>query len=130
VTLFGRRIRRLPLVLLGLLTAVVLGLWAVDGPAVLVGFVGFVLLVLFIMGRSLVSQTIRQGPAWSEDAQQSRDEVSEAAAQLSELRAQRERGEISAAELEARAAEILDTESFAEASRAIEQDDEGDDDPK
>jgi len=127
VSLFGRRIRRLPLLLLGVLTAVVLGLWAVDGPAVLVGFVGFVVLLLFVMARSVARRALRQGPAWSEGAQRSRDEVSEAAARLTDLRAQRERGEISEAEFQRRADEILDTESVTAAKRAVEREAETDD---
>jgi flagellar biosynthesis/type III secretory pathway M-ring protein FliF/YscJ len=122
VSVLGYRIGPGPIVATAVLTLVVLLTWLLNlGPSVLIGAAGFVVILLYVVTQGVVRQTLRRGPVWDEDAQQSRHETTEAAAELAELRRQRDRGDLSSAEFERRADNLLDTDSVATARQYIEQ---------
>jgi len=115
------RFRSLPVVLGGLLLVVVaVSEVAGVGPTGLIATGGFAFLLLVVLGRYGARRWRRRGPTWSDDAQASRAEATEAASDLAALREKRERGELSDAEFAARVEETLDVDSVAEAREAVE----------
>lgn len=115
-----RRLRSLPVVLGALLLVVVVGVseWFGIGPTGLIAVGGFALVCLVVLGRYAARRWRRRGPTWSDDAQASRAEASEAAADLADLRAKRDRGDLTDGEFAARVEETLDVDSVAAAREA------------
>jgi hypothetical protein len=89
-------------------------------PPVVVAVGGFALVFLIVLGRYAARRWRRRGPTWSEDAQASRVEATEAAADVADLRAKYERGNLTEDEFAARVEERLDVDSVAEAREAVE----------
>ena len=116
----SRRLRSPP-VLLGALLLVVVGIseWFEVGPTGLLAVGGFALVGLVVLGRYAARRWRRRGPTWSDDAQASRTEAAEAAADLADLRAKRDRGDLTDAEFAARVEETLDVDAVADAREAV-----------
>lgn len=118
----SRRLRSPP-ALLGalLLVAVAVSEWFGVGPTGPLAVGGVALVCLVVLGRAAARRWRRRGPTWSDDAQASRTEAVEAAADLADLRVKRDRGELTDAEFAARVEETLDVDSVAEAREAVDE---------
>ena len=118
----SRRLRSPPVVLGALLlVAVAVSEWFGIGPTGLIAVGGFALVLLVVLGRYAARRWRRRGPTWSEDAQASRTEAADVAADLADLRAKRERGDLTDAEFAARVEETLDVDSVSEVREAVEE---------
>ena len=117
----SRRLRSPPVVLGVLLLVAVAGSEFFGiGPTGLLAVGGFALVLLVVLGRYAARRWRRRGPTWSEDAQASRTEAADVAGDLADLRAKRERGDLTDAEFAARVEETLDVDSVSEVREAVE----------
>ena len=119
--MLSRRLRSPPAVLGVLLLVAVAGSAVFGvGPTGLIAVGGFALVLLVVLGRYAARRFRRRGPTWSEDAQNSRAETTEAAADAAELREEYERGDLTEDEFAARVEERLDVDSVVQAREAVD----------